>query len=150
MRAHALLLVGVILLSGFAKRSIEDVLPSYSKAYDAAFERLGTLGLADTQTRIKRMGEKGKAFEKELEELQRRQHEVNDLIVKSVLQKKQAQADKKPDAPEVIEAATRILVDADAKAVRVHADITRFNERLTAAGAPVIPPSPPRDSNARD
>ncbi len=136
-----------LLLSAGPQRTMDDVTRAYAAAYDTAFRRLGTLGLADTQTRIERLGEAGKPFQTELEALKRRQHEVNDLLVKAVGLKKQALMEKKIAG---VEEGTRVLVEADAKGVSTAAEIKRLNDKLTAAGAPLIDPGPPRDPNARD
>ncbi len=139
--------VVAVLLAGAPQRTMDELLPTYAAAYDTAFRRLGTLGLADTQTRIERLGEAGKPFRAELDGLRRRQAEVNDLIVKAVELKKQALVEKKTAG---VEEGLRVLKEADAKAVSVAGDIKRLNEKLTAAGAAVIAPAPPRDPNARD
>ena len=146
MKPSLLLVVGTLLWS-WPSQAGESSLPAYTKAFNTAFERLGTLGLADTQTRISKLGAKGQAFAPKLAELRTRQNEVNDLIVKAVQMKKQAPADKL--AAET-EAATAILRSADQKGLALAADIKALNEQLTAAGAPLLPPEPPRDPNARD
>lgn len=137
-------LVILLALCACSRPSVDDKLPVFSSAYNAAFARLGTLGLADTQTRVERLGEAGKAFRPELEALQRRQHEVNDAIVKAVEMKKKAVTDNDPAS---VEAATTLLRGAANDGGKIAADITAFNARLTAAGAPVIEA---RDPNARD
>lgn len=143
----SLLLVGVMSLSGAAPRSMPEATAAYARAYDSAFKALGTVGLADTQSRLQKLGKAGKSLQPELEDLSRRQHEVNDLIVKAVESKKQALADGKPAA---VDEAAKVLGDAEGKAQRLHADLVKFNEKLTAAGAPQLAPEPPRDPNARD
>ena len=147
MRISWVTLMAMTLLTGCPPRTVEDVVPAYAKAYDTVFEHLGDIALSDAQTRIGRLGDAGKPFQPKLAELRTRQGEVSDLMVKAVRQKQQALADKQP-AP--IEQATLMLKDADAKAQQLKADLARFNETLTAAGAPIIPPAPPRDPNARD
>jgi len=142
-----MLLLGVLLLAGFAQRKMEDVIPAYSKAYDAAFRRLQTVELSDTQTRVTRFGAQGKPFQPQLDELRRRQGEVSDLLVKAVGMKKQALADKKPEG---VEEGTRVLVDAEQRAQRLYDDVARLNQKLTAAGAPPAPAGPPREPGARD
>ena len=145
-RDQSTVLLLAALLCGCPSRTIEDTLPAYSKAYSVAFDRLKIVELTDTQTRIQRLGDAGKAFEPELAELRRGQAVVMDLLVKSVELKKKGLADKKPAT---VDEAIKLLGDADEKAQRLGADAKRLSEKLTAAGAPEII-AEPRDPNARD
>lgn len=147
MRPSWVLVVVLPLLVGLAPRRVEDLLPAYMKAYNTVFDRLKGVELSDTDWRIKRLGERGKVFLPVVADLRRRQGEISDLMVKAVLMKKQAVADNKPA---VVEEATRLLIDGDARSQRVLVDLARLNEKLTAEGAPKVAPQPPRDPNARD
>ncbi len=135
------------LLLAAAPASMETAVATYSKAYNSAFDRLKAVELSDTQTRITRLGAKGKALQPNLDELRRRQGEVSDALVKAVQLGKRGRDEKRA---EVMEQASAILRDADAQAQRLLADVKSLTEKLTAAGAPVIDPGPPRDPNARD
>lgn len=72
MRA-LLLFVAFALTTSCAQRSLEDTLPAYSRAFNAAFESLGRVDLSDAQTRITRLGNGGRAFQPDLDELRRAQ-----------------------------------------------------------------------------
>lgn len=136
-----------LLLTAAPPRTVEDALPAFSKAYGVAFDRLKTVELSDTQTRITRLGAAGTRFQADLDALRKRQGEVSDLLVKAVEAKQQGQRDHRAQA---VDDATKLLADADGRAQRLAADVKRLNEQLTAAGAPVIDPGPARDPNARD
>ncbi|MFO0597862.1 MAG: hypothetical protein U0228_21350 [Myxococcaceae bacterium] len=129
------------LVLSVAPVAVDQPTPAFKKAYDAAFDRLKGVSLSDTQTRIQRLGAKGKSFQGELDALRKRQGEVSDALVKAIELARQA---GKSDE------AVKVLQDADARAVKLLEDVKKLNERLTAAGAPVIEPGPPADPNARD
>lgn len=139
---HAIALVSLVVMAS----PLEQSLATYSKAYNTVFDRMKSVELSDAQTRITRLGAAGKAFQPELEALRKRQGEVSDLMVKAVLAKKKAEADRSAAAVDV---ATNVLVDADARMQTLVTDVKRFGDKLTAAGAPIIE-TPPRDPNARD
>lgn len=130
-----------------APLAMEPALAAFSKAYNTAFDRLKVVELSDTQTRITRLKDAGKPFQPELDRLRKRQGEVSDLLVRAIELKNLGVAQKRAA---LVEEATRLLVDADARARVLPGDVKKLDDRLTAAGAPVIDPGPPRDPNARD
>lgn len=140
-----MLLLSLVL--AVAPITVDQSSPAFTKAYSTAFDRLKTVELSDTQTRIQRLGPKGKPFQAELDGLRKRQGEVSDLMVKAVELKKKAETEKKSA---LVDDAVKVLQDADGRAVKLVDDVKKLNERLTAAGAPLIAPEPPRDPNARD
>lgn len=135
------------LVLSVAPITVDDSSPAFNRAYDAVFERLKTVELSDTQTRVQRMAAKGKPFQVELDALRKRQGEVSDLMVKAIELKKKGETEKKAQP---IDEALEVLQDADARARKLVDDVRSLNERLTAAGAPKLDPGPPRDPNARD
>lgn len=139
---HALALVSLVVTAV----PLEQALTTFSKTYFTVFDRMKSVELGDTQTRITRLGAPGKPFQPELDSLRKRQGEVSDLMVKAVLAKKKAEADRNAAA---VDEATKVLVDADARMQTLVGDVKRFGDKLTAAGAPIIE-TPPRDPNARD
>lgn len=141
------MLLFAAMLTACPSRSVDDALPAFSKAYDGAFRRLGTIELSDTQARVQALGDAGQGFGGQLAELRRRQGEISDLLVKAVELKKKGVADRQAAA---VDEATRVLGEADAKAARLGTDLEALERALTAAGAPPTKRGPPRDPNARD
>ncbi len=135
----------VVVLTAAPK--MDEALSTFAKTYNTTFDRLKSVELSDTETRIRRLGEKGKAFEAELGALRKRQYDANDLLVKAIEKKKQGATEKKV---QLVEEATKALLEIDGLAQGALDGVKKLNERLTAAGAPLIDPGPPRDPNARD
>lgn len=135
------------LLLAVTPDSMDASLKVYSKAYNTAFDRLKGVELSDTQTRIQKLGPKGKTFQPQLDELRKRQGEVSDLLVKAVELRKKGEAERRAAT---VDEGTKVLVTADTKSQALLTDLAQFNQKLTEAGAPIIDPGPPRDPNARD